>query len=40
MGAMGAGAQDTRTVTEPEIPAVCATLKAALAAPKGVDADG
>jgi polygalacturonase len=37
---MGAvmNAQDTRTVTEPVIPSVCATLKAQLAAPKGIDA--
>ncbi len=31
--AFGARAQDTRPVTEPVIPAVCATLKAALAGP-------
>ena len=35
----GARAQDTRTVTEPVIPAVCATLKAALAAPSGIAAE-
>lgn len=32
-----ARAQDTRTVTEPVIPPVCATLRAALAAPHGID---
>jgi len=37
--ALGAQAQDTRTVTEPVIPAVCATLKAALAAPSGIAAE-
>jgi polygalacturonase len=36
---IGARAQDTRTVTEPVIPAVCATLKAALAAPDGIAAE-
>src|SRR5665213_282699 len=35
--ALGVRAQDTRTVTEPVVPAVCATLKAALAAPSGID---
>jgi polygalacturonase len=34
---LGVRAQDTRTVTEPVIPAVCTTLKAALAAPSGID---
>ncbi len=29
-------AQDTRTVTEPHIPAACTTLSAAIAAPKGI----
>jgi polygalacturonase len=33
-----ARAQDTRTVTEPAIPPVCATLKAELIAPWGIDA--
>jgi polygalacturonase len=32
-------AQDSRTVTEPRIPEVCATLDAAIAAPKGVIAE-
>ena len=32
-------AQDSRTVTEPQIPAACATLDAAIAAPKGVIAE-
>ena len=32
-----ASAQDTRTVTEPTIPPVCATLRAQLAAPHGID---
>jgi polygalacturonase len=36
--ALGVSAQDTRIVTEPVIPAVCATLKAALAAPNGIAA--
>jgi polygalacturonase len=30
-------AQDTRTVTEPTIPPVCATIRAQLAAPRGID---
>jgi polygalacturonase len=34
---VGAGAQDARTVTEPKFPAACATLKAVLAAPKGIE---
>src|ERR1039457_3659392 len=33
------GAQDSRTVTEPRIPAACATLDAAIAAPNGVIAE-
>jgi len=36
---LGVRAQDTRTVTEPVIPAVCATLKAVLAAPSGIVAE-
>src|SRR6516162_988926 len=32
-------AQDTRTVTEPRIPAACVTLQAAIAAPGGVIAE-
>jgi polygalacturonase len=35
--ALGVNAQDTRTVTEPKIPAACTTLKALLAAPKGIE---
>jgi len=37
--AVAARAQDTRTVTEPKIPAACATLDAAIAAPQGVVAE-
>ena len=36
MVALSLSAQDTRTVTEPSIPAACATLDAAIAAPNGV----
>jgi polygalacturonase len=36
LAATAASAQDTRTVTEPKIPAACATLDAALAAKHGV----
>ena len=32
-----AAAQDTRTVTEPTIPPVCATLRAQLVAPHGIE---
>jgi len=37
--ALASRAQDTRTVTEPKIPAACATLDAAIAAPQGVVAE-
>ena len=37
--ALAARAQDTRTVTEPRIPAACVTLNAAIAAPHGVIAE-
>jgi polygalacturonase len=36
LAATAARAQDTRTVTEPKIPAACATLDAALAAKHGL----
>ena len=36
LAAAAAQAQDTRTVTEPVIPPVCATLKALLMAPRGI----
>ncbi|MDR3723477.1 MAG: pectinesterase family protein [Terracidiphilus sp.] len=37
--ALAGRAQDTRTVTEPKIPAACVTLDAAIAAPNGVVAE-
>ncbi|MGA2569286.1 MAG: pectinesterase family protein [Terracidiphilus sp.] len=38
--ALALNAQDTRTVTEPRIPPACVTLRADVAAPNGIIADG